>query len=311
MRRQALRATRWLLLLFLSGATTSLVHAQPDTLRVMAWNILHGAGDIPNGRQYAVEIIRALDPDIILMVETYGSGPAMAEALGMRFHLVAETGTPPDDERVNLSVFSKFPFGKRLDTDYPFYLGGREVLVNGRPLRVLSNWWHYDPWHDAPETMGLSVEELLTWEKSGTKWSMFQKVLPYFRRFARQADSVAVIVGGDMNTPSHLDWTTRTEALHGGLVVPWQTTRAMEDLGYIDSYRQVHTDPQTHPGITWDTKGVRDEHRIDYIYYKGSRLRAVDSKIYMAHLGDFIRLGGKEMPYPSDHGIVLTTFVLE
>ena len=38
--------------------------AQSDTIKVMAWNILHGANDIPNGRYHAIEIIEALDPDI-------------------------------------------------------------------------------------------------------------------------------------------------------------------------------------------------------------------------------------------------------
>lgn len=299
--------------LVLSGLlvmTYGIAKAQPDTIKVMAWNILHGANDIPIGRIHAIEIIKVLDPDIILMVETYGSGKEIANSLDMNFHLVAPEGTPTDDKTVNLSIYSKFPFGKRIDTPFPFYLGGREIIINNLPVRFFSNWFHYNPWHDQPENMGLTVEELLKWEQSGTKWEMFQKVLPYFLQYCSEADSIPVIIGGDMNTPSHLDWTEATAHLHNGMIIPWQTTKALEQMGLIDSYRQMHRDPVKHPGITWDVKGKVDEHRIDYIYYKGKKLKAIKSESYKAHLGETILLNGQLIPYPSDHGLVVTTFVL-
>jgi len=277
----------------------------------MAWNILHGANDIPGGRYRAIEIISVLNPDIILLVETYGSGKEIGDSLNLYFHLIAEEGAPLDDKTVNLSILSRFPFGKRLDTDFPFYLGGREIMINERPLRLFSNWFHYDPWHDEPETLGMSVRELLEWEKTGKKWEMLQKVQPYFEHFSNQADSIPMIVGGDMNTPSHLDWTEQTKDRHNGLVVPWQTTKELEKMGLIDSFRQLHPDPNEHSGITWDVKGKRDEHRIDYIFYKGNALKAIESETYKAHIGDALVLDGKEIPYPSDHGLVLTTFVIQ
>ena len=40
---------------------------------------------------------------------------------GYNFHLVAKEGTALDDKSVNLSIYSKFPFGERIDTDYPFF----------------------------------------------------------------------------------------------------------------------------------------------------------------------------------------------
>ena len=69
------------------------------------------------------------------MVETYGSGPYIANELGYNFHLVARKGTSLDDKSVNLSVFSKFPFGDRIDTDYPFFLGGSEIIIDGIKMR--------------------------------------------------------------------------------------------------------------------------------------------------------------------------------
>lgn len=111
------------------------VNAQNKSFKVMAWNILHGANDIENGQENAINIIREIDPDVILMVETYGSGLSIAQSLGYYFHLIASEGTPLDDKTVNLSIFSKYPFGDRIDTDYPFYLGGIEILIENKKIR--------------------------------------------------------------------------------------------------------------------------------------------------------------------------------
>ncbi|MGJ1506934.1 endonuclease/exonuclease/phosphatase family protein [Sphingobacterium siyangense] len=48
----------------------------------MSWNILHGANDSEDGKAHAVQIIREINPDVILMVETYGSGKEIADSLG-------------------------------------------------------------------------------------------------------------------------------------------------------------------------------------------------------------------------------------
>ena len=279
--------------------------------KVMAWNILHGANDIPNGIAHAIDIIEAINPDVILMVETYGSGKKIADALGYNFHLIAPEGTALNDKHVNLSIMSKFPFGRRIDTDFPFYLGGREVIIDHQTIRFFSNWFHYLPWNDAPETMGKTTEELLVWERtSGTRYEMIQKVLPELEAYAAETDSIPMVLGGDMNSPSHLDWSENTASVHNNLVVPWYATKILEDIGLTDSYRLLHPNPTTHPGITWDTKGKRDEHRIDYIYFKGPKIKALKSESYKAFLGDTLSIKNQGIPFPSDHGIVVTSFEL-
>ncbi len=284
--------------------------AQTQRLKVMAWNILHGANDIPDGPENAIQVIKAIDPDIVLMVETYGSGKMIADSLGFHFHLIAPEGTPLDDERINLSIFSRYPFGERIDTDFPFYLGGREVFVGNQKIRFFSNWFHYLPWEDEPEKLGKTVEELLEWEKTGKKYEMIQKVLPYLRQYAAETDSIPMVFGGDMNAPSHLDWGETTKGKHNGLVVPWYTTKVLEDMGLMDTYREINPNPLSHPGITWHTKGKNDAHRIDYIFYKGDMLTPIESTSYKAFLGEPITIDNQKFRYPSDHGIVVTVFEL-
>lgn len=295
-----------LLVLFITNCKES----EPFTFKVMTWNILHGANDIPNGKENAIAIIKEINPDVVLMVETYGSGKEIAEVLGYNFHLIALEGTSLDDKGTNLSIFSKFPFGDRIDTDYPFYLGGREIIVNNQKIRFFSNWFHYLPWNDAPEKMGKTVEELLAWENNGKRNEMIQKVLPYIKRYAKETDSIPMIFGGDMNTPSHLDWNENTKALHNNLVVPWRATKVLEDMGFIDSFRALKPDPMSNPGITWDVEGKEDSHRIDYIFYKGSKLKAIKSETYNAFFNKPIKINDKEIIFPSDHGFVVTSFQL-
>tara|TARA_R110000744_G_scaffold123214_2_gene228325 strand:- start:175 stop:1083 length:909 start_codon:yes stop_codon:yes gene_type:complete len=278
------------------------------SFKVMAWNILHGGNDIENGAQNVVEIIREIDPDVILMVETYGSGKIIADTLGYNFHLIAPEGTALDDKGVNLSIFSKFTFGERIDTDYPFYLGGREILINDQKIRVFSNWFHYLPWEDEPEKLGMSANELLEWEKTGTKYEMLHKVLPYLTKYTADTDAVPMILGGDFNTPSHLDWSEETKGSHNGLVVPWYTTKILEDIGLMDTYRTLNPDPNAAPGITWHTKGKNDDHRIDYIFYKGAQLKTNKSESFKVFFGEPFSINGKTIEYPSDHGFVVTTF---
>ena len=285
--------------------------AQKTEFKVMAWNILRSGNQIENGVDNVADMIKEINPDIVLMVETYGSGPYIAKKNGYNFHLVAKEGTALDDKSVNLSIYSKFPFGERIDTDYPFFLGGIEIFINNKKVRFFSNWFHYQPWNNKPEDMGKTVQELLEWERTEHRYNMIQKVLPYFEKYAKESDSIPIIVGGDMNSPSHLDWSEKTKKIHNGLVVPWYSTKVFEDLGFTDSFREKNPNPIKYPGITWDHKERDDSHRIDYIFYKGKKLKSTQSKTYMQFFNEQIEINNKRFAYPSDHGIVVTTFKLK
>jgi exonuclease III len=137
---------------------------------------------------------------------------------------------------------------------------------------------------------------------------MIQKVLPTIKKYASKANDTPMIFGGDLNTPAHQDWGVETKEKHNGLVVPWYSTKILEDIGLIDTYRTLNPDPITHPGITWHTKGRNDDHRIDYIFYKGAKLKAIKSDSYKVFFAEPLSINGKTITYPSDHGFVVTTF---
>ena len=135
-------------------------------------------------------------------------------------------------------------------------------------------------------------------------------------------DKIPLIVCGDFNTPSHLDWIDSTKEMHGGWVIQWPATYLLQkSTNLVDTFREVYPDPQETPGITWSTvqktSGSEWDYsipepldRIDFILRKGDQLKTKDSFVYSG-TEDL-----KNIPdhfyndYPSDHFAVVTDFEL-
>jgi hypothetical protein len=279
---------------------------------VLAWNIWHGANNsslLEDGRPHAINIIRELNPDIVILVETYGSGKMIADSLGYYFHLIAPENTPPDDKRINLSIMSRFPLGERYDFYDHFNIGGIEVFINPKNrVNVFAVWLNYQPWEDDPASLGKTPEELIEWEISGTRKAELETILSGLKPFMAISDSVPLILGGDFNIWSHLDWREESAKLHNGLAVNWWTTSTLEKHGFIDSYRLANPSVLTHPGITWDMPEVKDEHRIDYIFHLSPLLEVTSSEIGKTYFNENIRINNKHFMFPSDHGYVHTFY---
>ncbi|RKU68338.1 endonuclease/exonuclease/phosphatase family protein [Parabacteroides sp. AF17-3] len=160
-------------------------------------------------------------------------------------------------------------------------------------------------------------------------------------RFIKEAekDKAAgriVILGGDFNEPSHLDWTETTKDMrdHYGLVVPWDVSVMLEKAGYKDSYREKYPDPVTHPGFTcpadcpdialkklvWSPE-ADDRDRIDFIMYSPFNGLSLTDVTIIGPKGDILR--GERVTketadpvieplgvWPTDHKAILATFQL-
>jgi hypothetical protein len=112
-----------------------------------------------------------------------------------------------------------------------------------------------------------------------------------------QQQGRAVVLGGDFNEPSQLDWVAETSHLYQrqGLTVPWTVCLMLDSAGYADAYRSRHPNPVTHPGITYPADceanvskltwapASDERERIDYVFYKPSAsvpLRLVDALVW-------------------------------
>lgn len=123
----------------------------------------------------------------------------------------------------------------------------------------------------------------------------------------------AIFFTGDFNEPSFRDWTVET-AVAGvhPIRVRWPITRALEELGFVDAYRSLYTNPVRNPGFTWCSITKEDDpadhhDRIDFIMSKGNRamLEQVEIVGEAKDKADIV-----VTPYPSDHRAVVATYGL-
>ena len=244
------------------------------------------------------------------MIETYGAAPMVADSLGYSYNLISD----------NLSIYSRYPIIRKYafaDSISTFNFGGVMIDVDGKPVRVFNTWLHYLPDMRLAPT-DKSKEEILAWEMEGTRDEEIHKILSVLQPLLAEADSIPIIMGGDFNVHSHLDWTeaTRNLYLHGGAVVDWPVSIAMEEAGFKDSFREMNPNPVANLGVTWltDADSLETEcrmDRIDFIYYQGKTIQAIASECNDNSLGKTFTFKGEDFFYPSDHGFVLSKFELD
>ncbi len=164
---------------------------------------------------------------------------------------------------------------------------------------------HLDYVQDGPNRLerGVPVADVLATEK-GVRLSSINTLLPSATRLLDQG--WPVLFTGDLNEPSHLDWTAQNAAQHGGVgAVAWPVSEALVGAGLRDSYREANPDAATRPGNTWGgvagTKG--SPRRIDYAYV-GGPTKVRSSVVVGEKGGDSV-----DRAYPkwtSDHRAVLS-----
>lgn len=145
-----------------------------------------------------------------------------------------------------------------------------------------------------------------------------------------------VLIGGDYNEPSFLDWQADTKDMfdHGGIVVDWTVTKMLDSNNYKDAYREMYPNAVTHPGFTFPSQNALvpisrlawapksdERERVDYIHYSPSpKLKLVDAVVWgpkksisnnevvLEDTQDPFRIGAGV--WPTDHKAVLVTFEL-
>jgi endonuclease/exonuclease/phosphatase family metal-dependent hydrolase len=266
------------------------------TLRVMTWNIWHGGREdgIDAGPDKVVDVIRSSGADIVAVQETYGSGERLATSLG--FTLLAR-GT-------NVSILSRYPIVEDLSVFEPFKCVGGLIEIPGkggpRRVAVFSIWLPYDReiWERGTRPVGDPGALLAACASSHRD---IRLLLAAIRERLSGTDyaGVPVIIAGDFNSMSHLDYTASAVSQYGE-VVAWPTSLAMIEAGFIDAYRAVHPSVDRPADRTWSPRFPdQEQDRIDFVYSLGLA-RPVAARIIDTHPAGF----------PSDHAAVLAEFEL-
>jgi len=277
---------------FVPAAKLPKLSNQPVTrLNLMAWNIWHGGRRHGReiGPQQVIDFLKETGTDIVMMQETYGSGALIADALGYYFYLAS----------CNISVLSKYPILETWTVFDPFRCGVTTIeLSEGQKINLASLWIHYLPaWRTDSGDPNATADKLIKGEGE-TRHQEIKEIVQLLDPIIQKADDIPVIIGGDFNSPSHKDWIQEFSGWHNGLVVEWPVSKVMMEAGFNDSFREIRSDINYHsPTMTAE----RISYRIDYIYYKGAKLKAVDSDMHFKYKGI----------WPSDHPSVTTTLSIE
>ncbi|WP_337175974.1 endonuclease/exonuclease/phosphatase family protein [Paludisphaera sp.] len=268
----------------------------PRGVRVMTWNIWRGgdramddadpAAKLAKQRRVA-QVIRDSGADVVAMVETYGGGEAIAGELGFHFR---PRGT-------NVSILSRWPIGRDLSVYKPFHCVGAVIEPpDAPPFALYSVWIHYvdDVWTDPRSRDGRSPGQLVADDGP----SRLDEVRAILAGAEEKANGLPLIVAGDFNSNSHLDYTEAARDQHG-MVVPWPVTREIEAAGYVDAYRACNPTVDRARDRTWSPRFPEQiQDRIDFIFSKGDALRPASA----------VRLDEAEGVWPSDHAAVVADF---
>lgn len=257
---------------------------------IMSWNILHG-GREPDASNLAplTEIIVAARPDVLVLVETYGSGEAITRALdaaaapGIEYqgHRITRAGPGRD----NLWLVHRFQTVRSyLDPVgiSSFHLGGLRLRDDdGIEFDVFACWLNHLARHRVgieadiaaaragrPRPYGdaaLAALDTITRDPANpapeepvdrpqeSRLAQARRVLDRaLPAFVADSPAVPTILAGDLNSLSRRDWSEANRYLprHHGIAVPWAVTGAFERAGFRDAFRTVWPDVGSHPGAT-------------------------------------------------------------
>ena len=257
-------------------------------LDVLVFNIEYGGTLVDFDK--VVEAIQRTGAEVVAIEEAYGNIDRLARELGW----------PHYDIRTH--VLSSFPLAA-IQGDQ----GSSLTLVEVSPGCVVSVGNVHLPSDPSGERLrreGGSKDEVIALERK----HRMPPLEPVLRDLgALVATGVPSFLAGDFNAGSHRDED-----------FPWPTSLAVEAAGFRDSYREIHADPQTHPGFTWwagrpEVPGWNPapdapQIRIDFLHAAGPA-RVTASRLVGERGGRDVDIAVE--PWMSDHRAVVSSFDVE
>ena len=206
---------------------------EPMGLEVFVYNVEYGGGESTDA------VISSIDADVVGVLESYNRLPEMAENTGYPYY------------NVSLQILSKYPILEPSGGD------GMYAFLEVRPGEVVAFFnMHLDYVKYGPKLLrqGASLEEVIASENE-VRTSALDAPLPLMNDLIEQG--YPVFFTGDHNEPSSLDYTEATVGSRPKIDEPvsWPVSEAVLEVGFRDTYREIHPDPLEDPGITHEGIG--------------------------------------------------------
>ena len=341
----------YLCLLFLCLAWGGLckVNAAGNRFTVLQWNIWQEGTSVPGGYEAIVNEIVRLKPDFVTFSEvrnyhntrfcdriveslrekgeTYYSFYSYDSGLLSRYPITDSVTVFPE-KNDHGSIY-------KMVTSFK----GRKVAVYTAHLDYLNDAYYNVRGYDGSTWEKIPIPQTVLEVLEVNDRSLRDDAIRCFIKEAQKdiEDGTIVLLGGDFNEPSHLDWTRETKDLndHHGLIIPWTVPLMLDNAGFIDTYRTHYPNVLTHPGFTFpaDNKDVEvkrltwtpdadERERIDYVfYYPHEGLKLKDAVIFgpkgsISH-SQRVQENSKDKflepqgVWPTDHKGLLVTFELK
>lgn len=323
--------------------------AKGVTLKVLQMNIWQEGTMVKGGFEAIADEVSRLEPDIVMFSEVRNYHGKMF--ISRILHALEERGKMyyGENSPLDVGILSKYPIEEQApncpsEKDAGSVLKAR-IRINGQTVVVYSahlDYTHYAcylprgysgvTWKklEAPVTNGIEVEK-------ANRESMRDEAIYHFIEDSKKEKGNIILLGGDFNEPSHLDWNEKTKDLwdHHGTVVCWDCSTMLMEAGFKDAYRTKYPNPVTHPGFTFpsDNKGVSEQKlswapesderdRIDFIYYMPSKRMKLKDAVIIGPSQSIVR--GKRTKensrdrfiepidvWPTDHKAVMATFYIK
>ena len=268
-----------------------------DTLRILSFNILYGGDEVDFLK--TIEAIRLSDADIVGLQEAEGNTEKLAKALNY----------PYFDSKLHL--LSRYPLIRSFDNGWYYtYI----ETSPGNVFAIFNIHLPSDPYGPELVRDGMSIDSVYT-NEFRTRFHELDIHRKHFEEL--QSQGVSIILTGDFNAPSHIDWSAELVGIrpHLNYSVDWPVSKNLETLGFLDTYRAVFPNPTTKQGLTWTPgfpspkKNPRETHdRIDFIWARGAE-QIISAKILGELNGPDVDLSVH--PFPSDHRGVMIDCVVK
>ena len=345
-----MKKLNWITLFVLIGAFFSCSSPQKTkVLKVLQLNLWHQTTAVPSGFAGLVNVIEQTDPDIVLLSE---AGGVNKEFIPQLLDTLKTLGKIYYGQvaKHSAGLISKYEIEKQeeccfTNTNGPIikaYINvvGNRVAVYSAHLDYrfyecyMPRGYSGTTWKklDAPI---LDVDSIL----ASNRMSERDESISYFVEDAKNEIDKGnlVLLGGDFNEPSHLDWQADTKDLrdHNGVVINWDCSVMLSGMGMVDAYRELYPDAVRYPGVTFPSANNNAEvskltwapeaderDRIDFVYYYPNSVWSL-SKISLVGPEETIESGKVKSKdsadnfivpigvWPTDHKGNLATFVIK